>query len=414
MSFSKVRGTQDLLDLRLQNFLINKISKHLSTYNFSQIEVPILEHTNLFVRSLGEETDVVTKEMYVFETAGGESICLRPEATAGTMRAYLENNVEAAPWRAWCHGPMFRHERPQKGRWRQFSQINIEVINAPQIEHDILFIKMLDSFFKDVLLLDEYVIKLNFLGCKEDRERHRKALAAFLETTENICETCKIRKEKNILRIFDCKNETCEAIYRNAPKLTDYLCTGCTQEWNKLQDNLKMLSVNFIHNPLLVRGLDYYNKTVFEFTSLALGAQNSFCGGGRYDLGLELGAKKEIPSVGVGIGLGRLLLLIENNLNKLVLPQDPALHVVIPMTEAQVPLAMMLSDVMLANEICTEVILDIGSMKSMMRKANKIGAAHVLILGEEEQKNGTVAIKNMRTGEDSFIKQSEVVLHFKK
>ena len=162
--FSRVRGTEDILDVTKYNFLIECARKHIEKYNFSQIETPILEQTNLFVRSLGQETDVVNKEMYVFETGSGESICLRPEATAGTMRAYLENGVARKPWKVWSYGPMFRHERPQKGRWRQFTQINMEVINADSISHDASFLKMLDSFFSDVLLLENYVLKLNFLA----------------------------------------------------------------------------------------------------------------------------------------------------------------------------------------------------------------------------------------------------------
>jgi histidyl-tRNA synthetase len=409
-----VRGTRDLLDIRLRNFLIDKISKTLTTYNFSNIETPILEHTNLFVRSLGQATDVVSKEMYIFETAGGDSICLRPEGTVGTVRAFIENGIQKKPWKVWSYGPMFRHERPQKGRWRQFYQVNIEVIDAESIFHDVRFIKMLDSLFCDQLFLENYVLKLNFLGCLQDRTKHKKALASYIETIEEkVCKTCLVRKDKNILRIFDCKDEKCEQIYRNAPKLTDYLCASCNQEWEKLKEQLALLSVNFVHDPSLVRGLDYYNKTVFEFSSRELGAQDAFCGGGRYELAKILGAKDEAPSVGAAIGVGRLLMLLEKN-KKLSVPHDPALNLVIPMSEEQISLAMLIADEMLANNICTDVIVECSSMKSMMRKANKMGATSVFIIGEEEQKNGTVSVKNMITGESTFVKQSDVVSYIKK
>jgi len=415
MLFSRVRGTQDHLDLRLYNFVIDTVSKHLQLYNFTQIYTPILEHTNLFVRSLGQETDVVKKEMYVFETASGESICLRPEATAGTMRAFLENHIEKKPWKVWTYGPMFRHERPQKGRWRQFEQINIEVIDSDSIAQDAYFIKMLDTFFTDKLLLENYVIKLNYLGCPKDRASHKKLLASYLETVnDKICKTCLVRKEKNILRIFDCKEEKCQSVYKNAPKLTDYLCTGCQGDWTHLHEQLKLLSVNIVLEPTLVRGLDYYNGTVFEFSSRALGAQDAFCGGGRYALGTQLGAKEQYPSIGAGIGLGRILMLLQENQDRLPIQHEPALNVLIPMGIEQQSLALLLVDVMQASNLCVDVLLEAGSMKSMMRKANKMGASHVLVIGEEEQKDGTVSIKNMTTGESTVIKQNEVVSFIKK
>lgn len=415
MTFSKVRGTQDHLDLRLYNFLVAQASNHLAIHNFAQIQTPILEHTNLFIRSLGEETDVVTKEMYVFETSSGESICLRPEATAGTMRAFLENHIEKKPWKVWCYGPMFRHERPQKGRWRQFEQVNIEVINSDSIPQDAYFIKMLDTFFKDKLLLENYVIKLNFLGCLEDRNNHKKALKEYLDGVQDeICDTCKIRKEKNILRVFDCKNEDCQKVYVDAPKLTDYLCIDCGADWAQLQELLAMLSVNVVLDHSLVRGLDYYNKTVFEFCSRDLGAQNAFCGGGRYELGKPLGAKEEYPSIGAAMGVGRLLMLMQAVASKLPIPHEPALHLLIPMSEEQQPIALLLADVMQANNLCTDTLLEVSSMKSMMRKANKMGASYVLVIGQDEQKDGTVSIKNMTTSKSEVIKQAQVVSYIKK
>jgi histidyl-tRNA synthetase len=412
---SRVRGTQDLLDMRLRNFVVRTVEKHLAVYNFSHIETPILEHTNLFVRSLGQQTDVVTKEMYVFETYGGENICLRPEGTAGTIRAFLENHIEKKPWKVWSYGPMFRHERPQKGRWRQFWQINMEVINVSAIAHDAHFIKMLDSCFINKFLLEDYVIKLNFLGCLDDRKKYKEALSSYLDTvSDKICKTCLVRKEKNILRILDCKNEECQNSYKNAPKLTDYLCSDCDGEWKELQEILTILSVNFVHDYSLVRGLDYYNKTVFEFSSRELGAQDAFCGGGRYELAKELGAKEEAPSIGAAIGVGRLLMLVEKNQDKLSIPQELALHVVIPMSNEQTEVALLLVDTLQVNNLCTDVLLEGGSMKSFMRKANKMGAAYVLVIGEEEQKNGTVSIKNMRTSTSEIVKQGDVVSFIKK
>jgi histidyl-tRNA synthetase len=264
MAIARVRGTEDFLDLTLHNFVLDQVEKHLQIYNYSEIQTPILEHTSLFVRSLGAETDVVSKEMYTFQTSGEDSICLRPEATSSGVRAYVENRVEKAPWKVYTYGPMFRHERPQKGRWRQFSQINIEAYASNSIAQDAYFIKMLDALFTEILKLETYVIKLNFLGCSEDRKAHKQSLLEFLETKiTEICETCTTRKDKNTLRVFDCKNETCKSLYTKAPKLLDHLCTACSSEWKELTNILQMLSVSFVIDTALVRGLDYYNKTVF-------------------------------------------------------------------------------------------------------------------------------------------------------
>ena len=413
MKYSRVRGTEDILDLTLHNFVIEQISKHLATYNYSEIQTPIIEKTDLFVRSLGTETDVVTKEMYAFETAGGDKICLRPEVTASTIRAYLENRVEQKPWKVFTHGPMFRHERPQKGRWRQFSQINIENINSSSISHDVLFISMLDSFFRNNLQLEEFVLKLNFLGCSEDRQKHRVNLLEYLNTIgSQLCEKCIKRKETNLLRIFDCKEECCQKLYFDAPKLTDCLCNECEAEWQSLQNQLRVLSVNFIHEPCLVRGLDYYNKTVFEFSSRNLGAQDAFCGGGRYELATQLGSKEPVPSVGVGIGLGRLLLLTEQVKEKLPIPQKPSLSIVIPISTEQHNLALMIANKLMLEGVCTDVLFE-SSIGKKMKKANQLGAKYAIVIGEEEQQNGTVNIKNMQTGESEIIKQIDAVAYVK-
>jgi histidyl-tRNA synthetase len=409
MAITRVRGTEDVLNLRLHNFVLQSIKKHLQHYNFIEVETPILEYTNLFIHALGSETDVVSKEMYVFKAEESEhSICLRPEATASMIRAYVENNVEQTPWKAFIFGPMFRHERPQKGRWRQFHQVSIEIIGSESMAQDALFIKMLDSLYSEIFKLENYVIKLNFLGCLEDRKQHRNALVEFLnKSMASLCQTCLIRKDKNPLRVFDCKSEQCQAIFKSAPKLIDYLCSSCNEEWKILQDFLQILSINFVIDPFLVRGLDYYNKTVFEFSSRELGAQNAFCGGGRYSLGKDAGAKHDFPSIGVGIGFGRLLLLVEKNINKLLLPQDPALSVIIPFSSEQYPLALLLASDLTRKGICVDCLFDTASLTNMMKKANKMGAKFVLLLGSDEQKNGTVAIKNMSNGQMTTVKQTE-------
>lgn len=413
--FTRIKGTQDFLDLTLYNFVLGQVKKHLHSYNFNEISTPLIESTELFRRSLGLQTDVVSKEMFIManrDEQETDSICLRPEGTASIMRAFLENGVQQAPWKVFLHGPMFRYERPQKGRYRQFTQVSVEVIGAPSVAHDAHLIKMFDRLFHEVFSLNNYALLVNFLGCLEDRTAYKKILKKYLDSSAGagICSLCQERKEKNILRVFDCKNDACQEIYKTAPRLLNHLCTTCSAEWDQLLENLDLLSVTYQIAPNLVRGLDYYNKTVFEFASANLGAQTTFCGGGRYDqLALELGGKEDQPSVGAAIGFERLLLLLEPLREKLALPQLPALYLVMPLSRAQQSLALLVADELLANGLCTELLLDDQSVKSMMRKANKSGAAYAIMIGENEQANHSVTIKNMVDGTQEEVKQSALV-----
>lgn len=412
---TRVKGTQDILDLTLSNFAVQTIKKHLATYHFQEIATPLIETTELFQRSLGLQTDVVSKEMFVManrDPEETESICLRPEATASVVRAFLENGVQQTPWKVFVHGPMFRYERPQKGRYRQFSQVSVEIIGAESVMHDVQVIKMFDRLFHEVFNLNNYVVLLNFLGCRDDRAAYKKVLKEFLESSAAaaICSTCRERKEKNILRVFDCKSDVCQNIYRTAPRLLNHLCSMCAGEWAHVQEALDLLSVTYQVTPSLVRGLDYYNKTVFEFSSANLGAQSAFCGGGRYDsLATELGGAQDYPSVGAAIGIERLLLLLEQCKDKLPLPTLPALQVILPLSRAQQQLALLVANELLAHGLCTEILLDDQSVKAMMRKADKLGAAHVIMIGENEQKNHTVTVKCMRDGTQEEMKQSALI-----
>ncbi len=406
----RVKGTQDFLNLALFHFIVNQFAAHVSGYNFHQIATPILEYAELFKRTLGLLTDVVSKEMFLIEGHNKENqLCLRPEATAPTMRVFLEAQP-LTPWKVFSYGPMFRYERPQKGRYRQFSQINCEVIGSAAISQDALLITMLDRFFHEKLQLNSYALQLNFLGSYEDRAAYEKILKEFVGSLSEICTTCEQRKERNILRIFDCKNDKCQALYGKAPLIIDYLSAQSQKEWAQLQEELSLLSVTFSLNPKLVRGLDYYNKTVFEFSSQSLGAQNAFCGGGRYDrLAQEIGSKTEFPALGAAIGIERLLMLLEPIKDQLQLSQPPALFVILPLSVAQNSLALLLADTMHAAGLCVDILLDGDSLKSMMRRANKMGASHVLILGDEEQQSKQVIVKNLMTGDQESVAQIDVV-----
>jgi len=414
--FQKIKGTQDFLNLQLWQFITKTSSDYLNLHNFNQIQLPVIESVDLFKRSVGLETDIVNKEMFIIEQRVGssESICLKPEATASTMRAFLENGIQITPWKVFSFDTLFRYERPQKGRYREFHQCNIEIIGNSSIDQDVALISMLDSLFSNKLKITNYALVLNFLGCKADRINFREILTNFLQANSQICETCQKRSKTNPLRIFDCKSETCQSIYLKAPKIIEHLCETCLPEWQALQNHLELLGVAFAIKPELVRGLDYYNKTVFEFTSSHLGAQSSFCGGGRYELATQLGSKTDVPAIGAAFGLERVLLILEQTQDKLPLTQKPGLTVVIPLNPAQNMLALLVAQNLSQHNLAHDIILeDDSSIKSKMRKANKLAAAYCVLIGENEQTSNSVTLKNMITGEEQLIKQIELANYLK-
>ena len=419
MMIQRIKGTHDSLDLTVFDWAIRRLSCHALLYNFSPIMTPILEPLSLFQRTVGLETDLVNKEMFLIQMRDqqSEQICLRPEATAPIARAFVENTVTQIPWKVFSHGPMFRYERPQKGRYRQFYQFSYEIIGSSSSIQDAQLIMMLDRLFSETLLLDTYALKINFLGTRDDQRNYASVLISFLESkqAQGMCDTCIRRRTSNVMRIFDCKNQTCQDLYRSAPNIVDYLCKESQIEWDQLTKQLDLLSVSFSYCPTLVRGLDYYTKTVFEFVSHDLGAQSAFCAGGRYDnLVQELSKGKDHqPSVGASIGVDRLLLLLEPIKDRLLLDQLPPLYVIIPLSEQQQMLAVLVADHLRAHNLCVDVLLEGGSVKSMMRKANKMGASHAILLGETEQNNKEATVKNMMTGSEERISQVELVSYLK-
>lgn len=414
--FSRIKGTQDILDYRLIEGVLRIIDHHLKNYNYAQISTPILESVSLFERGLGVQTDVVNKEMFVVQSKSDrEQMCLRPEITAGTVRAFVEQQGSLVlPWKVFSYGPVFRYERPQKGRFRQFHQVSIESLGTSTVMYDAFFISMLSTLFEEKLEIENFVLHVNFLGKQEDRDIFKTHLHAFLLQHDAIlCQTCKQRKDTNILRVFDCKVQECHDLYKQAPKITDYLTPASQAEWQMVQEQLLQLSVTFIHDPYLVRGLDYYNKTVFEFIGTTLGAQNTFCGGGRYDtLAQQLGSKEEIPAIGAGIGMERLLLLLEGQEEKFA-TQRPSLVCVIPCAEQQNGTALLVADHLQAAGICVDILLDAASLKSKLRKADKLQATYAIVIGELEQSENFVMIKNMMTGKDEKISQADLETYFK-
>lgn len=416
--FQKVKGTTDnFFEMAYWNGVIKKIITHLKHYNFQEINIPLIEHTTLFERGLGVETDVISKQMFLIANkSGDDQLCLRPEATAGTMRAFLEHQNEIKlPCRVFTYGSMFRYERPQKGRLREFHQMNLEIIGASSILQDAHLIKMLQVLFLETLEIQDFVLKINFLGQPQDRTQYCQNLIATLTPLKNeLCEVCAVRLDKNPLRILDCKSPTCQDLAKRAPKLKEFFSPETQQEFQLLLETLQELAVTFTVDDQLVRGLDYYNKTVFEFVSVNLGAQNTFCGGGRYDgLAQQLGSKTEIPALGCAIGIERLLMILEDKKDTLS-EKSAALTCIIPMDQAQNKLALHLADHLVSQGVTIEVLIDDQKIKSKMKKASDLKATYALIIGEEEQKNNSVMVKNMITGSQEMVLQSQVAAYLKK
>lgn len=422
--FPKVKGVADnFFDMPYWSGVVKKIEAHLQCYNFSQINIPILEYVSLFERGLGYETDVVSKQMFIMQSKNpdaaekDDSICLRPEGTAGTMRAFLEVQSKINfPARVYCYGPMFRYERPQKGRLREFNQFNLEILGGSSILYDASCIKMLQTLFSQTLGMQNFVLKLNFLGETDDRKKFSSALMKFLEPKKDtLCSVCQTRLHTNALRILDCKSTECQTLCKQAPKLCDFFSPTTKEEWQNLQHTLQELSVTFSVDDSLVRGLDYYNKTVFEFVSVDLGAQNTFCGGGRYDdLAAQLGSKVTVPALGCAIGMERLIMILQAQKQNLALPV-PSLVCIIPLSENQNKLALHLADFLMSKNNfkdarSVEILLDGTKIKNKMKQAHDLKAVWVLLLGDDEQKNNTVTIKNMTTGDQQVVLQSEVHL----
>jgi len=398
-----VRGMNDILpaDSALWQYFEATVGKVLAGYGYQQIRLPIVEPTELFKRSIGEVTDIVEKEMYTFADRNGDSLTLRPEGTAGCVRAMLEHGLlgGGVSHKVWYTGPMFRHERPQKGRYRQFHQVGVETFNlgGPDIDAELI---ILSWRLWRMLGLDEAVtLELNSLGSSADRARYRDDLVAYLrERFEQLDEDSQRRLDSNPLRVLDSKNPDTQALLADAPKLADYLNDEARAHFEGLRALLDAAGIPYVINPRLVRGLDYYGLTVFEWVTDRLGAQGTVCAGGRYDGLVEQLGGKPAPAVGFAMGIERLLLLIET-LGKVPaeLSRQVDVYLVTLGTETQQPairLAEQLRDALPGIRLV--VHCGGGSFKSQFKKADKSGALYALILGEEEAAAGQVGFKPLR------------------
>ena len=395
MEIKAIRGFNDILpeEIGKWHFVEDTAREIFEGFGFSELRIPILERTELFSRGIGEATDIVEKEMYTFTDKSGNSLTLRPEATASLARAYLEHqmyNFDPVA-KVYFIGPMFRYERPQKGRYRQFYQIDAEVFGVSNPMVDAEVIVMLIQFLKKVGL-EKLELQINSLGCRACRPAYRKVLKAFFEKKSfQLCADCQRRLHSNPLRIFDCKVETCKEAVADAPRVTDYLCEECQKHFEKVKEYLGESKLSYRLNPQMVRGLDYYTRTAFEVVSYDLGAQNAVAGGGRYDnLFQEIG-NLDAPGIGFAIGMERLISLLPPDKT---FTQYPRVFIAALGEETQGEAYRLLSQLHLEG-IRAELDYEGKSLKSQMRRAGKLKAPFVLILGGDELRRGVAVLRNM-------------------
>ena len=396
-----IKGTQDTLpgDSYKVKFLEATLSDIAGNYGFREIRTPVFEHTELFNRSVGDTTDVVQKEMYTFDDKGGRSITLRPEGTAGAVRAFLEHGLfnEPTPMKVYYLTSCYRYEKPQAGRLREFHQFGVECFGTSSPAEDAEVIALADEVF-GFLGVKGLELQINSIGCPHCRPLYQQALKDYFTAhKEELCETCRDRLERNPMRIIDCKEESDE-LKDNAPVVLDYLCEECGDHFEKVKQYLEAMGLAYTVNPRIVRGLDYYTKTVFEFVSHDIGAQGTVCGGGRYDgLCEELG-DKSIPALGFGMGIERLLLLLEAQGIELPKPDDMELYIASAGDNASLKAAAIVHDLRAEGIACGFDTVG-RSIKAQMKYANKMGAAFTVVLGDNELESGTVRLKYMETGE---------------
>lgn len=400
-----IKGTKDILpqDISSWHKLEQTALDVFGKYGYKEIRTPIFEATELFARGVGDTTDIVNKEMYTFEKSD-RSLTLRPENTAGVVRSFIENGMTrlSAPVKLWYHGPMFRYERPQAGRQRQFHQVGVEMFGVKQPAADAEVIMLAVDYLK-ALGLNDLLVEINSLGCPACRDAYKKRIKEVLKPEfENLCDDCKNRYEKNPLRLLDCKVESCREIFEK-PEIkkvieSDFICEECAEHYRELKSYLDKMGIKYAENKLLVRGLDYYNRTVFEIKSNNLGSQNAVCGGGRYDSLVKNLGGEDTPAVGWAMGMERL-----NSLLPPILPEKIDAYVV----SNYLPEAFLLAKKLRSAGKTVEIDLANKKFMKQLEKASKV-AKFALILGEDEIKNNTVSVKNLETSEQNTVKADEV------
>ncbi len=403
------KGTKDVLpDQSYKWRYIEDTAREVArAYNLKEIRTPTFEYTELFSRGVGETTDVVNKEMYTFEDKHGRSITLKPEGTAGAVRMFIENGLASSPLpvKTYYFTPAFRYERPQAGRLREFHQFGIEIFGSKSPDTDAEVILAASSFLKKLGLKD-YRLEINSIGCPACRAEYNKALREyFAPHAEELCPTCRERLQKNPLRILDCKEPECQKICEDAPRILDFLCDDCSSHFERVQDRLKAQGMEYTVNPDIVRGLDYYTKTVFEFVSTEIGAQGTICGGGRYDNLVEQLGGPSVPAIGFAAGIERLILLMENTGCQFA-PANPVNIYIGGADGAGRDAAMALAEQLRAKGLCVEIDHMERSVKAQLKYADKIGAQYVTIIGGNEIASKSLTVKKMADGSQETVPMS--------
>ncbi len=401
------RGTGDVLpsESHKWQYIEQTLLEIASLYGFKEIRIPVFEHTELFTRSVGDTTDVVQKEMYTFLDKGERSITLRPEGTAGTARALLQHGVlnDALPAKVSYVVSCYRYEKPQAGRLREFHQFGVECFGAESFLADAEVISLADSAFK-ALGIGNLELKINSIGCPECRKRYHDALKSYFENSRSeLCGTCLDRLDRNPMRILDCKSPVCKKIAEGSPIILDYLCDDCKAHFEGLKTALTSRGILFSVDPRIVRGLDYYTRTVFEFVTTEIGAQGTVCGGGRYDGLTEDMGDKKYAGLGFGLGLERLLLLMEAQSCEFPEPKRPVLYIASMGDAAKIKAADICERLRIEGFYALSDIMN-RSVKAQMKYADKIGARCTVVIGDSELESGEAVLKNMSSGEQKTVK----------
>ncbi len=412
MKIRSIRGFHDILPESTGKWrrIEDIASSTFELYGYNEIRIPVLEHTELFARSIGGTTDIVEKEMYTFEDRDGSSLTLRPEGTAGVVRSYIEHSIYAKQplSKLYYSGMMFRHERPQKGRFRGFYQIGAELLGTDEAEADAEMIDMLWALFKRIGLDSSIKIEINSIGDENCRPKYKQLLVDYFRSQiSGLCEDCVKRLDTNPLRILDCKKPGCREVAQDAPSMLDSLCNECSSHFGTLKSSLDLLKIPYSINPKIVRGLDYYTKTVFELTTDKLGSQNAVAAGGRYDLLVEEMGGPPTPAVGFAMGIERLVLLHDT-----VTAGDPVqgIQVFIAHHGPSAKLkALELANKLRTEGVSTDIDYESKSLKSQLKRANKLNADFCFILGEDEITNSTVTVRDMKNSEEEQIGLEEVL-----
>ncbi|MDR0880568.1 MAG: histidine--tRNA ligase [Clostridioides sp.] len=411
------RGTKDITPKEVYKwkFIEDKIRNLCGVYGYEEMRTPVFEHTELFQRSVGDTTDIVQKEMYSFTDKGDRELTLKPEGTAGTIRAFIENKLysETQPTKLYYVTPCFRYERPQAGRQRQFHQFGVEAIGSatPSLDAEVIGLAM--QFLKEVGLGD-LTVNLNSVGCPVCRADYDKKLREYLEERKDVlCETCNERMEKNPMRVLDCKNPTCQENLKDVPYIVDNLCDDCNDHFKELQVYLKEMDIPFVIDKKIVRGLDYYTKTAFEIISNDIGAQSTVCGGGRYDgLVEEIGGPKGTSGIGFGLGIERLLLTLENKGVEIENPYATDVFIVTIGERAKIKSFGLLKELRDSHISSDKDHID-RSVKAQFKYSDKIKSKYTVVIGDEELENDSVTLKNMATSAQTNVKLSNLVSEIK-